>query len=235
MNNDLSASGNNSDHTARILLVDDNTTNLQLLHETLDGIGYRLLIAKNGKTALAIARKAKPALILLDIMMPEMDGYEVCRRLKADEKTNRIAVIFITALADEEDEAKGLALGAVDYLTKPFNPDLVRARVRIHLELKQHQDQLERLVRERTRRLELTQAVTIESLATLAEYRDPETGGHIKRTQNYVKVLAKQLKQHPRFRDDLNDVVIELLYMSAPLHDVGHIAGPDHSLLSAGS
>ena len=234
MNNDLAASGNNSDQTARILLVDDNTTNLQLLHETLDGIGYRLLIAKNGKTALAIARKAKPALILLDIMMPEMDGYEVCRRLKADEKTNRIAVIFITALADEEDEAKGLALGAVDYLTKPFNPDLVRARVRIHLELKQHQDQLERLVRERTRRLELTQAVTIESLATLAEYRDPETGGHIKRTQNYVKVLAKQLKQHPRFRDDLNDDVIELLYMSAPLHDLGKIAVPDHILQKAG-
>ena len=234
MNNDLAASGTNSDQPARILLVDDNTTNLQLLHETLDGIGYRLLIAKNGKTALAIARKAKPALILLDIMMPEMDGYEVCRRLKADEKTDRIAVIFITALADEDDEAKGLALGAVDYLTKPFNPDLVRARVRIHLELKQHQDQLERLVRERTRRLELTQAVTIESLATLAEYRDPETGGHIKRTQNYVKVLAKQLKQHPRFRDDLNDDVIELLYMSAPLHDLGKIAVPDHILQKAG-
>jgi len=234
MNNDLSASGNNSDQTARILLVDDNTTNLQLLHETLDGIGYRLLIAKNGKTALAIARKAKPALILLDIMMPEMDGYEVCRRLKADDKTDRIPVIFITALADEDDEAKGLALGAVDYLTKPFNPDLVRARVRIHLELKQHQDQLEQLVRERTRRLELTQAVTIESLATLAEYRDPETGGHIKRTQNYVKMLAKQLKQHPRFRDELNDDVIELLYMSAPLHDLGKIAVPDHILQKAG-
>ncbi|MGB9442380.1 MAG: two-component system response regulator, partial [Desulfobacterales bacterium] len=234
MNDDLAAAGTNSNPPARILLVDDNTTNLQLLHETLDGIGYRLLIAKNGKTALAIARKAKPALILLDIMMPEMDGYEVCRRLKADEKTDRIAVIFITALADEDDEAKGLALGAVDYLTKPFNPDLVRARVRIHLELKQHQDQLERLVRERTRRLELTQAVTIESLATLAEYRDPETGGHIKRTQNYVKVLAKQLKQHPRFRDDLNDDVIELLYMSAPLHDLGKIAVPDHILQKAG-
>ena len=234
MNDDLAASGNNSGQTARILLVDDNTTNLQLLHETLDGIGYRLLIAKNGKTALVIARKANPALILLDIMMPEMDGYEVCRRLKSDEKTNRIPVIFITALADEDDEAKGLALGAVDYLTKPINPDLVRARVRIHLELKQHQDQLEQLVRERTRRLALTQAVTIESLATLAEYRDPETGGHIKRTQNYVKVLAKQLKEHPRFRDELNDEVIELLYMSAPLHDLGKIAVPDHILQKAG-
>jgi len=234
MNHDLTAAGINSDQTVRILLVDDNTTNLQLLHETLDGLGYRLLIAKNGKTALAIAQKANPSLILLDIMMPEMDGYEVCRRLKSDEKTDRIPVIFITALVEEEDEAKGLALGAVDYLSKPFNPELVRARVRIHLELKQYQDHLEQLVRERTRRLELTQAVTIESLATLAEYRDPETGGHIKRTQNYVKVLAKQLKEHPRFRDELNDEVIELLYMSAPLHDLGKIAVPDHILQKAG-
>jgi putative two-component system response regulator len=199
MSKDLTNSENNSDQSARILLVDDNTTNLQLLHETLDGQGYKLLIAKSGKTALAITQKAKPSLILLDIMMPEMDGYEVCRRLKADESTRQIPVIFITALVDEEDEAKGLGLGAVDYITKPINPELVRARVHNHLELKRHQDHLENLVVERTRRLALVQAVTIESLATLAEYRDPETGGHIKRTQNYVKVLAKKLKEHPRF------------------------------------
>jgi putative two-component system response regulator len=234
MNNDLKTAGVNSSATDRILLVDDNTTNLQLLHETLDGLGYRLLIAKNGKTALAIARKANPALILLDIMMPEMDGYEVCRRLKSDERTARIPVIFITALVDEEDEAKGLGLGAVDYITKPINPELVRARVHNHLELKHHQDHLENLVAERTRRLALVQAVTIEGLATLAEYRDPETGGHIKRTQNYVKALAKNLKEHPRFRDELNDEIIELLYMSAPLHDLGKVGVPDHILLKAG-
>ncbi len=234
MNNNLTATEYDSNQVARILLVDDNTTNLQLLHETLDGLGYRLLIAKNGKTALAIAQKANPSLILLDIMMPEMNGYEVCRRLKAAENTAQIPVIFITALADEDDEAKGLELGAVDYITKPFNPELVRARVRIHLELKRYRDHLEQLVKERTRKLALTQAVTIESLATLAEYRDPETGGHIKRTQNYVKVLAKRLKDHPRFRDELDDEVIELLYMSAPLHDVGKIAVPDHILQKAG-
>jgi len=140
MSKDLTNSENNSDQSARILLVDDNTTNLQLLHETLDGQGYKLLIAKSGKTALAITQKAKPSLILLDIMMPEMDGYEVCRRLKADESTRQIPVIFITALVDEEDEAKGLGLGAVDYITKPINPELVRARVHNHLELKRHQD-----------------------------------------------------------------------------------------------
>jgi putative two-component system response regulator len=234
MNDPLTSNETHSESMPKILLVDDNTTNLQLLHETLDGLGYKLLIAKNGKTALTIAQKARPSLILLDIMMPEMDGYEVCRRLKADETTSHIPIIFITALVDEEDEAKGLGMGAVDYLTKPINPDLVRARVRNHLELKRYQDHLENLVKERTRRLALTQAVTIESLATLAEYRDPETGGHIKRTQNYVKALAVQLKDHPRYRDELNDEAIELLYLSAPLHDLGKVGVPDHILLKAG-
>jgi putative two-component system response regulator len=131
--------------------------------------------------------------------MPEMDGYEVCRQLKSAEVTRHIPVIFLTAMADSEDEAKGLALGAVDYITKPINPELVRARVRNHLELKRHRDHLEQLVRVKTREVQLTQAVMIESLATLAEYRDPETGGHIKRTQNYVKALAVKLTGHPRF------------------------------------
>ena len=234
MTNDMTPTENSQPQPDHILLVDDNTTNLQLLHETLDGLGYKLLIAKNGKSALSIAQKAMPSLILLDIMMPEMDGYEVCRRLKAGEKTASIPVIFITAMTDDEDEAKGLEFGAVDYITKPFNPELVKARVRIHLELKHHRDHLEHLVNERTRRLALVQAVTIESLATLAEYRDPETGGHIKRTQNYVKALAVHLREHPRFRAQLDDATIELLYLSAPLHDVGKVGVRDHILLKAG-
>ena len=234
MSDNTTAFSSKPESEDKILLVDDNTTNLQLLHETLDGLGYKLLIAKNGQTALTIAHKAGPSLILLDIMMPEMDGYEVCRRLKTDENTANIPVIFITALADDEDEAKGLGLGAVDYITKPINPELVRARVHNHLELKRHQDQLEKLVVERTRRLALTQAVTIESLATLAEYRDPETGGHIKRTQNYVKALAVHLKEHQRFQAELNDDIIELLYMSAPLHDLGKVGVRDNVLLKPG-
>ena len=218
----------------KILLVDDNTANLQVLRETLDGLGYKLLIAKNGKSALEIVRKASPDLILLDIMMPDMDGYEVCRKLKAAASTQHIPVIFLTAMADAEDEAKGLSLGAVDYITKPINPELVRARVRNHLELKQYRDSLEELVKQRTRELQLTQAVMIESLATLAEYRDPETGGHIKRTQNYVKALAVHLKNHPKFRDELTDEMIELLYLSAPLHDMGKVGVRDHILLKPG-
>ena len=215
-------------------MVDDNTANLQVLRETLDGLGYKLLIAKNGKSALEIVRKASPDLILLDIMMPDMDGYEVCRKFKAAASTQHIPVIFLTAMADAEDEAKGLSLGAVDYITKPINPELVRARVRNHLELKQYRDSLEELVKQRTRELQLTQAVMIESLATLAEYRDPETGGHIKRTQNYVKALAVHLKNHPKFRDELTDEMIELLYLSAPLHDMGKVGVRDHILLKPG-
>jgi putative two-component system response regulator len=234
MNNGTGSAETGPGQSTRILLVDDNTTNLQLLNETLDGLGYKLLIAKSGRAALAIAQKAALSLILLDIMMPEMDGYEVCRRLKADTATRQIPVIFITALAADDDKARGLGMGAVDYITKPFNPGLVRARVKIHLELKQHQDHLKELVKERTRRLALTQAVTIESLATLAEYRDPETGGHIKRTQNYVKALAVELKDHPRFRRELDDKTIEMLYLSAPLHDIGKVGVPDHILLKAG-
>ena len=234
MTDNVTSSDGSQAGPATLLLVDDNTTNLQVLRDTLDGCGYKLLIAKNGKSALAIVDKAKPDLILLDIMMPEMDGYEVCRRLKAGEDTRNIPVIFLTALVDAEDEAKGLSLGAVDYITKPINPELVRARVHSHLELKLHQDRLEQLVKERTRELQLTQAIMIESLATLAEYRDPETGGHIKRTQNYVKALAMHLKNHPRFTNELDEDTIEMLYLSAPLHDIGKVGVRDNILLKAG-
>jgi sigma-B regulation protein RsbU (phosphoserine phosphatase) len=125
--------GNNNSATESILLVDDNPTNLQVLFQTLEGVGCKLLIAKNGNGALAIAGKARPDLILLDIMMPDIDGYEVCRQLKADPATADIPVIFLSALGETEDKVKGLHLGAVDYITKPFQPDEVIARVNTHL------------------------------------------------------------------------------------------------------
>jgi putative two-component system response regulator len=207
---------------ARLLLVDDNAANLQVLREAVEPLGCKILVAKSGAIALSIVDKSIPDLVLLDIMMPEMDGYEVCRRLKDAEATCHIPVIFLTAL------------GAVDYITKPINPDLVRARVRNHLELRRYQSRLEELVGQRTREVQLTQAVMIESLATLAEYRDPETGGHIKRTQNYVKALATRLKDHPRFREHLDEETIELLYRSAPLHDIGKVGVRDAVLLKDG-
>jgi two-component system sensor histidine kinase ChiS len=153
--------------TEAILLVDDNPTNLQLLFETLDGRGFKLLIAKNGNAALSIARKACPNLILLDIMMPEIDGYEVCRQLKADPATAEIPIIFLSALTDTKDKVQGLDMGAVDYVTKPFQPDEVIARVNTHLtvyrlkkalneknkELQDANEFLEERVKERTAKL----------------------------------------------------------------------------------
>ena len=156
-----------NDATEAILLVDDNPTNLQLLFETLDGRGFKLLIAKNGNAALSIARKACPNLILLDIMMPEIDGYEVCRQLKADAATAEIPIIFLSALTDTKDKVQGLDMGAVDYITKPFQPDEVIARVNTHLtvyrlkkaldeknnELQEANEFLEERVKERTAEL----------------------------------------------------------------------------------
>ena len=217
----------------RILIVDDVKANVDLLVELLRN-DYKLSVAMNGETALAIARKTRPDLILLDVSMPGMDGYEVCRRLAADGETRGIPVILQTSRTDAEDEARGLALGAVDYIIKPFHPELLRARVRNHLELKRHRDDLEALVEERTRELQRTQTVMIESLGTLAEYRDPETGGHIKRTQAYVKALALHLRRNPKFAAGLTDEYIELLRISAPLHDVGKLGVPDSVLLKPG-
>ncbi len=218
----------------KVLIVDDTPENIQVLMETLKA-EYTIVAAINGEKALQLAaQEPVPDIILLDVMMPGIDGYEVCKRLKADEKTRHIPVVFITALSDEWDEEKGLTLGAVDYITKPLRPVLIKARVRNHMELKHHRDRLEELVEKRTRELLITREITIEGLASLAETRDPETGGHIKRTQHYVKLLAEHLKPHPAFRDFLDDEVIYLLYLSAPLHDIGKVGVPDNILLKPG-
>jgi putative two-component system response regulator len=216
-----------------ILVVDDTEVNIDLMQAMLGNL-YNLVIARNGEMALDMVESVMPDLILLDVMMPNMDGYEVCRRLKADEATLDIPIIFITALIEEGDETKGLKLGAVDYITKPFKPIIVKNRVRNQLELKRHRDELEELVKERTRELALTQEVAFESLATLAEYRDPETGGHIRRTQHYIKILAERLRHHPRFCELMDDATTELLWKSAPLHDIGKVGVPDHILLKSG-
>lgn len=221
------------DRQFSVLVVDDTETNIDILMETL-GDDYDIRVALDGESALENVAEDKPDLILLDIMMPGMDGYEVCRHLKDDPLTRDIPVIFLTAMTEEQNEAKGLALGAVDYVTKPFSPELVKARVSNQLELKKHQDHLQELVALRTKELALTQEVTIYSLASLAETRDPETGGHILRTQRYVRALAQQLKTTPTFEKILTDEVIDLLYKSAPLHDIGKVGVADSILLKPG-
>jgi putative two-component system response regulator len=223
-----------------VLVVDDTEANVDILVEAL-GETYEVSVAMDGPSALEAVMEAPPDLILLDIMMPEMDGYEVCRRLKADRTTAGIPVIFLTALTEIENKTRGFTLGAVDYITKPFEVLEVQSRVGTHLSLKLAREEqerqneiLEERVRERTLELALTQEVTIEGLAALAEYRDPETGGHIRRTKNYVRALALRLRNHPRFRDFLDEETIDLLYKSAPLHDIGKVGIPDHILLKEG-
>ncbi|MDK9706000.1 MAG: two-component system response regulator [Desulforhopalus sp.] len=216
-----------------ILIVDDTEENVDILVSALGDL-YDITVAIDGETALEILEDFTPDLILLDIMMPGIDGYEVCERLKRQTRTLKIPIIFLTALNEPESEEKGLRLGAVDYITKPFNPFLVKARVKNHLELKMHRDNLEQLVQQRTAELELTQEVTIESMGTLAEYRDPETGGHIQRTKHYIKALARQLKKSGKYAFFLNDQTIEALHKSAPLHDIGKVGVPDHILLKPG-
>jgi putative two-component system response regulator len=222
-----------SDALPLILAVDDAEPNLDILVETL-GDEYDVAVAMDGETALDMAAETLPDLILLDIMMPGMDGYEVCDRLKRSGTTRKIPVIFITAMAEESDEARGLKLGAVDYITKPFIPALVKARVRNHIELKRYRDRLEEMVYERTRDLVHTQEATIESMGTLAECRDPETGGHIRRTRNYVRLLAEALAEQPAYAEVLDPDTISLLYKSAPLHDIGKVGIPDAILLKPG-
>ena len=221
-----------------ILIVDDTPDNIMLLSRLLKD-KYNTKVATGGVTAVQIAKAAPDLdLILLDVMMPGQDGYETCRQLKADPTTADIPVIFLTAKSQVEDEAMGLTMGAVDYLTKPISPPILFARVATQLTLRSarqllqsQNDNLEKMVSERTAQLSLMQDATIMAMASMAEVRDNETGNHIRRTQNYVRALAEHLRGHPRFAHELTDENIELLYKSAPLHDIGKVGIPDRILL----
>jgi len=208
----------------------------------LQGAGYRVKVANTGAAALRLAGTTpQPDLILLDVMMPGIDGHEVLRRLRAEPATEDVPVIFLTALGESTDEEFGLAQGAADYLTKPIRPGIVLARVRTQLQAKRLRDwladentALEAEVARRMVENDQIQRVTIRALAHLAETRDPETGNHILRTQAYMRQLAEQLKSHPRFAAALDAASIDLLVRSAPLHDIGKVGIPDHILLKPG-
>ncbi|NVD69145.1 response regulator [Duganella sp. BJB1802] len=200
-------------HQPLILAVDDEAGNLQLLRHILQD-QYRLLFAKDGPRALELARQEQPQLILLDVMMPGMTGYEVCRQLKADEATAAIPVIFVTALSDASDEVVGFEAGAVDYITKPVSPPIVRARVRTHLSLVR----VDELARSR---LEI-----VQRLGLAAEYKDNETGLHVIRMSHYSRILARAAGMSEAEADDL--------LHAAPMHDVGKIGIPDSILRKPG-
>ena len=216
-----------------VLVVDDIPENLVLASALLKDL-YRVKAATSGEKALTIARTEPPDLILLDVMMPGMDGYETCAWLKSDAALKQIPVIFLTAKGDVQDEEKGFALGAVDYIVKPLSPTLLLARVKTHLELKYTQDCLKErntyLEAEITRRIEevtLLQEVAITAMASLAETRDRETGAHIQRVCNYVKDLALNLRHKSIYEDVLTLENIYLMTKSAPLHDIGKMGIPD--------
>jgi putative two-component system response regulator len=184
---------------------------------------------------------SKPDLILLDIMMPGLSGYDVITELKAKSETRDIPVIFLTAMSAAEDEKKGLEMGAADYITKPISPPIVLARVKTQLEnkaasdfLKNKSEYLEAEVTKRTREITEIQNVTILAMASLAETRDSDTGNHIRRTQYYIKLLAQKLKTHDRFWFFLNDQTIDMLFKTAPLHDIGKVGIPDRILMKPG-
>lgn len=224
-----------------ILIVDDTPENITLINSLLKD-AYRTRVATNGERALKAALQApRPDLILLDIMMPDLSGYQVAEQLKLERCTADIPIIFLTAMTAMEDEIRGLQMGAVDYITKPISPPVMLARVATQLKIKAAADflrdqneYLEREVQRRTAEVVAIQDVTIQAMTSLAETRDNETGNHIRRTQHYVRLLAELLREHPRFRHFLNDESIRLLFKSAPLHDIGKIGIPDDILLKPG-
>lgn len=225
---------------ATILCVDDTPTNLFLLVELLKK-SYRVKTATNGPQALQIVATSPPDLVLLDIMMPGMDGLEVCRRLKTDAACMDIPILFLTAKTQVEDEAHGLRLGAADYIHKPISPPILLARIRHHLEIKKCNDLLrdrnqwlEEEVSRRISELNRMQEATIHVITTLAEFRDEETGNHVRRTQEYVRLLTENLKKTMEHAEYLTAARTAQIVASAPLHDVGKVAIPDSVLLKPG-
>ena len=196
-----------------ILAVDDEASNLQLLRQILQD-HYRLLFAKDGARALELANKERPDLVLLDVMMPGMSGYEVCAALKANPLTAPIPVVFVTALSDTADELEGFEAGAVDYITKPVSPPVVRARVRTHLSLV------------RLEELKASRLAIVQRLGLAAEYKDNETGLHVIRMSHFSKILGLAAGMSEQEADDL--------LHAAPMHDVGKIGIPDRILQKAG-
>ncbi|HCY85574.1 MAG TPA: two-component system response regulator [Desulfobacteraceae bacterium] len=210
----------------RILIVDDLPANIKVLSGLLRP-SYHVSAATSGAEGVAqAASDPKPDLILLDVMMPDMDGYEVCRRLKSNPDTREIPVLFVTAMAEVEEEAYGLSLGAVDYITKPISPSIVEARIRTHLNLYRHKQHLEDLVAERTLQLKSGYIDTIHRLTLASEFKDEETGAHIQRISYYTREVAQAL--------GMDDKFCESIFYASPMHDIGKVAIPDAILLKPG-
>jgi putative two-component system response regulator len=224
-----------------ILIVDDNPANLELLSGMLRHRGYKVRAAPGGRLALQAAQKNAPDLILLDISMPEMDGYEVCKRLKADEKLREVPVIFISALSETFDMLKAFSSGGVDYVVKPYQFEEVNARVETHLklhrlktELGEYNRRLEELVQEQVKEIFDSQMATIFAIAKLAESRDRDTGDHLERVQAICHSISLRLNESSRYASTITRADCENIFHASPLHDIGKVAIPDAILLKPG-
>lgn len=213
----------NKKHT--ILIVDDTKENIDVLSGLLIE-DYFVKFALNGKMALAVAEKFQPDLILLDIMMPNMDGYETCEHLKENILTADIPIIFVTAKVENEDEKKGFEVGAVDYISKPIQPMTVKSRIKTHLEIANREKHLQRLVNDKVKLLNQMNYEIIHILGRASDYKDTETGEHIQRTQEYSYLLAKAY--------GLSEEKSQTIKKATPMHDIGKIGVPDGILQKKG-
>ena len=226
---------------ATIMVVDDTPENLVLISRILLPEGYKVMTLPDGQMAIDAIKTTSPDLILLDVMMPGLDGFAVCSTLKADPLTASIPIIFISALSEPLDKVKAFETGAVDYITKPFNLMEVKARVGVHLELRftqkaleDYSTLLEKKVKEQVEELSTGQLALITAMTKLVEARDDSTGGHIERTQTLCRLLAERLGMRPEYRETIDPGFLENIYNASPLHDIGKVGIRDSILMKPG-
>lgn len=224
-----------------VLVIDDDPVCLMLAESAMQPAFEVWTVDSAIKAWTLLQCSPLPDIILLDAMMPQLDGYAFMRQLRASELAHEIPVIFVTARDDAEAEAEALALGAVDYVTKPLHATVLHSRVRTHLDLKRARDQLRHEnaclgveVRRQAEAIAVAQDISLHALASLAEMRDPETGGHMARTRDQVRILATRLQRSPKYAALLSDSVIEWIVLSSPLHDIGKVGLPDAVLCKPG-
>ncbi|RLA86386.1 MAG: two-component system response regulator [Deltaproteobacteria bacterium] len=221
-----------------IMVVDDDRGSLRVLSEILKAAGYDVMAFDSGINALKAIFKSPPDLIILDIVMPGIDGLELCRMLKENPEFSDIPVLFISGVDDVDNKLRAFSVGGADYITKPFHLREIQARVKTHLqlraahlELKQYNRELQRMVEEKVKEILESQLSTIVAISKLVEYHDIETGQHIERVQMFCKILALSLKDFSPHGLSVDDEFVETIYWAAALHDIGKVGIPDNILL----
>ncbi len=231
-----------------ILVVEDNEMNRDMLSRRLIQQGYTVVAAQDGQEALGMLAERRFALVLLDIMMPKVDGYQVLERMRCDQGLRHVPVIMITALDDMDSAAHCIQMGAEDYLPKPFNPVLLKARVQACLDKKRFRDQqedyqrwlqeqkgaLEERVREQVSEIAAAQQAAIFAMSKLAESKDPETGAHLERMRESCRIISEQLAKTEKYLGTIDECFVETIYAASPLHDIGKVGVPDEVLLKPG-